>query len=90
MHTVRQLPAPTRRTLGPQGPGVSPLAWGMWRFKGDDTGQAQALDQEPTAARIGDQANFAEGLDEARGGGCNGDVTGHGQGGTRARGHRTR
>ncbi len=43
MHPVRQLPAPARRTLGPQGPGVSPLAWGMWRFRGDDTAQAQAL-----------------------------------------------
>jgi predicted oxidoreductase len=32
-----------RRKLGKGGLTVSPLAWGMWRFKGDDVGHAQSL-----------------------------------------------
>ncbi len=47
----------------------------------------QPLDQKPGAARIRDQADLAESLDE---GGCwrrNGDVTGHGQGCSRSRSH---
>jgi hypothetical protein len=41
--------------------------------------QAQTFDQKPTAARIWDKANFAEGLDETGRRGGNGDVAGHGQ-----------
>ena len=33
--------ANARRTLGQGGLTVSPLAWGMWRFKGDDVAAAQ-------------------------------------------------
>lgn len=31
------------RPLGLNGPEVSSVAWGMWRFRGDDVGQARAL-----------------------------------------------
>ena len=34
-------PANARRTLGQGGLTVSPLAWGMWRFKGEDVAAAQ-------------------------------------------------
>ncbi len=34
---------PGTRTLGPSGIAASPLAWGMWRFKGDDPQQAASL-----------------------------------------------
>lgn len=37
------LPAPAPRHLGPDGPLVSPMAWGMWRFTGDDVAAAQGL-----------------------------------------------
>lgn len=37
------LPAPAPRRLGPDGPMVSPMAWGMWRFTGDDVAAAQKL-----------------------------------------------
>lgn len=37
------LPAPAPRRLGPDGPMVSPMAWGMWRFTGDDVTAAQSL-----------------------------------------------
>ena len=49
--------------------------------------QAQALHQEPTATSVGNQANFAEGLNEARARCGNGNVAGHGQRGARPRGH---
>jgi len=52
MNPTRQLPAPARRTLGANGPGISPIAWGMWRFKGDDTAQAQALVEAALATGI--------------------------------------
>lgn len=47
------LPAlsPTR-TLGPGGKVVSSLAWGMWRFTGDDVGAAQSLVEAAFAAGI--------------------------------------
>lgn len=37
------LPAPVPRRLGLNGPSVSPIAWGMWRFTGEDVGAAQKL-----------------------------------------------
>ncbi|MDT7934765.1 MAG: aldo/keto reductase [Sphingomonadaceae bacterium] len=40
---MTELPAPAPRRLGPDGPQVSPIAWGMWRFQGDDTARARAL-----------------------------------------------
>ncbi len=47
------LPAPSsKRTLGPGGKVVSSLAWGMWRFTGDDVGAAQGLVEAAFAAGI--------------------------------------
>ncbi len=47
------LPAPpATRTLGPGGVTVSSLAWGMWRFEGDDVGAAQAKVEAVFAAGI--------------------------------------
>jgi predicted oxidoreductase len=47
------LPAlPTTRTLGPGGKVVSSLAWGMWRFTGDDVNAAQGLVEAAFAAGI--------------------------------------
>lgn len=47
------LPAPApSRTLGPGGKRVSGLAWGMWRFTGDDVSAAQALVEAAFAAGI--------------------------------------
>lgn len=44
MSEKRQLPAPaSKKRLGPGGPEVSALAWGMWRFRGDDVSAALAL-----------------------------------------------
>ncbi len=40
------------RTLGPGGKVVSSLAWGMWRFTGDDVGAAQGLVEAAFAAGI--------------------------------------
>lgn len=37
------LPAPTPVALGPGGPAVAPIAWGMWRFAGQSEAAAQAL-----------------------------------------------
>jgi predicted oxidoreductase len=37
------LPAPTPVALGPNGPVVAPIAWGMWRFAGNSVAEAQAL-----------------------------------------------
>ncbi len=37
------LPQPASRRLGPTQIAVSPLAWGMWRFRGTDLRQAAAL-----------------------------------------------
>jgi predicted oxidoreductase len=37
------LPAPAARPLGPAGPTVSPIAWGMWRFAGHDLATARRL-----------------------------------------------
>ena len=42
----------TTRTLGPGGKEVSSLAWGMWRFTGDDVNAAQALVEAAFAAGI--------------------------------------
>jgi predicted oxidoreductase len=44
-------PSPTR-TLGPGGKIVSSLAWGMWRFTGDDVGAAQGLVEAAFATGI--------------------------------------
>jgi aryl-alcohol dehydrogenase-like predicted oxidoreductase len=41
-----------RRALGSGGLTVSPLAWGMWRFKGDDLAAAQARVEAALAAGI--------------------------------------
>jgi predicted oxidoreductase len=44
MSDHRNLPAPPKtRPLGPGGKAVSSLAWGMWRFKGDDVKAAHTL-----------------------------------------------
>ena len=43
MTNPQYLPLPSSRKLGPNGPEISPLAWGMWRFSGDDIAAAQAL-----------------------------------------------
>lgn len=44
MTEARHLPAPpAKRRLGPNGPEVSPIAWGMWRFRGNDVSAARAL-----------------------------------------------
>jgi predicted oxidoreductase len=44
MNDPRLLPAPLKtRPLGTTGKQVSTLAWGMWRFKGDDVKAARAL-----------------------------------------------
>lgn len=40
------------RPLGKSGLNVSPLAWGMWRFKGDDVNAAQALVEAALEAGI--------------------------------------
>lgn len=37
------LPAPHSVALGPNGPMVAPIAWGMWRFAGQSAAAAQAL-----------------------------------------------
>ncbi len=37
------LPAPTPMAIGPGGPAVAPIAWGMWRFAGQSEAAAQAL-----------------------------------------------
>lgn len=53
MTDQRYLPAPpASRTLGPKGKAVSPIAWGMWRFKGDDVTHAQSLVEAALAAGI--------------------------------------
>ncbi len=44
--------ASSTRTLGPGGKTVSGLAWGMWRFTGDDVSAAQALVEAAFAAGI--------------------------------------
>ena len=36
-------PSPAPRPLGKSGLSVSPIAWGMWRFHGDDVAAAQGL-----------------------------------------------
>jgi predicted oxidoreductase len=47
------LPAPSpTRTLGPGGKVVSSLAWGMWRFTGDDADAAQGLVEAAFASGI--------------------------------------
>ncbi len=43
MTNPQYLPLPSSRKLGPNGPEISPLAWGMWRFSGEDIAEAQAL-----------------------------------------------
>ncbi|WP_254514682.1 aldo/keto reductase family oxidoreductase [Novosphingobium sp. G106] len=44
MSEARHLPLPPQtRRLGPYGLEISPLAWGMWRFKGSDVSAARAL-----------------------------------------------
>jgi predicted oxidoreductase len=37
------LPVAGKRLLGTSGMEISPLAWGMWRFKGNDLGEARQL-----------------------------------------------
>lgn len=44
MSVTQLLPSPPQtRTLGPSGPIVSSIAWGMWRFRGDHVKTARAL-----------------------------------------------
>lgn len=43
MTEPQYLAAPAQRKLGPNGPAISPLAWGMWRFAEDNTTSAQKL-----------------------------------------------
>jgi predicted oxidoreductase len=43
---------PSTRTLGTGGVAVSSLAWGMWRFEGDDIAASQALVESVLAAGI--------------------------------------
>jgi len=45
-------PSPAPRTLGKSGLSVSPIAWGMWRFHGDDVAGAQGLIEAAFAAGI--------------------------------------
>ena len=45
-------PPPTTRVLGPGGKAISSLAWGMWRFEGDDIAAAQRLVQAALDAGI--------------------------------------
>lgn len=45
-------PPPPVRTLGPGGTEISSLAWGMWRFEGDDLAAAQGLVEAALDARI--------------------------------------
>jgi predicted oxidoreductase len=45
-------PSPAPRPLGKSGLSVSPIAWGMWRFHGDDVRAAQALIEAALAADI--------------------------------------
>jgi aryl-alcohol dehydrogenase-like predicted oxidoreductase len=45
-------PSPAPRPLGKSGISVSPIAWGMWRFHGDDVAAAQALIEAAFAAGI--------------------------------------
>ena len=53
MNQARHLPAPPKsRTLGPGGATVSPLAWGMWRFKGDDVAAARTRVEAALSAGI--------------------------------------
>ena len=46
------LPAPAQRSLGKGGATVAPLAWGMWRFAGDDVGAARARVEAALAAGV--------------------------------------
>jgi predicted oxidoreductase len=45
-------PSPASRPLGKSGLSVSPIAWGMWRFHGDDVAAAQGLMEAALAAGI--------------------------------------
>lgn len=45
-------PSPTPRPLGKSGLSVSPIAWGMWRFHGDDVAAAQGLIEAALAVGI--------------------------------------
>ena len=45
-------PSPAPRPLGKSGLSVSPIAWGMWRFHGDDVAAAQGLIEAALAAGI--------------------------------------
>ncbi len=46
------LESPTSRRLGPYGPTVSPIAWGMWRFAGSDVTAARRLVEAALAAGV--------------------------------------
>ena len=52
MNDQSTLTTPTRRTLGKAGPVVSPMAWGMWRFTGEDLDAATARVEAALAAGI--------------------------------------
>lgn len=53
MTAMSNLPISTEsRPLGKSGLSVSPLAWGMWRFKGDDVNAARALVETAIEAGI--------------------------------------
>lgn len=53
MSEARHLPSPPQtRRLGPGGPEVSPLAWGMWRFRGGEVSAARTLVEAALEAGI--------------------------------------
>jgi len=49
---TKRAPKPTTLPLGESGLTVSPLAWGMWRFKGDDVAAARGLVEAALEAGI--------------------------------------
>ena len=49
---TKRAPKPTTLPLGESGLTVSPLAWGMWRFKGDDVAAARACVEAALEAGI--------------------------------------
>lgn len=50
--SAQLLPAPAPVAIGPDGPAVAPIAWGMWRFAGQSAAAAQALVEAALGAGI--------------------------------------